>query len=410
LDVKNFVVNLSVWALRVPRERCNLVCRVLNGYMFNMPRVKPVKEDPESAKNRLILLSENVQKGNLSEIPCSKVNQLKDLFEIQAVPYELVLDYSYWGAEYILKQILPSGVEVPSSFETVLSHLFYTGHIAHLNITDELLPYKDVIAKVIYDKNYPRIKTVVNKIGTIENEFRVPRFEVLAGDGNMITEVKQHGAIFKLDYGLVYWNSRLEHEHLRLVSKFRAGEVICDVFAGVGPFAIPAAEKGCFVYANDLNPDSIRYLKLNAEANKVADLIRAHNSDARCFISSLMAAPSTEDSLDSESAIQTTSGEGEAHKIPAGRRLDEGKWTDVADTGFTDQSRWNGDAHSNSMKRSSESLSRGHFVGDLRLPEKKKRGVKRAEFSHSFDAKPWEHMDHVIMNLPASALQFLGNF
>lgn len=27
----------------------------------------------------------------------------------------------------------------------------FTGHIAHLNIHDELLPYKDVIAKVIYD-------------------------------------------------------------------------------------------------------------------------------------------------------------------------------------------------------------------------------------------------------------------
>lgn len=26
-----------------------------------------------------------------------------------------------------------------------------TGHIAHLNLTDDLLPYKDVIAKVIYD-------------------------------------------------------------------------------------------------------------------------------------------------------------------------------------------------------------------------------------------------------------------
>lgn len=26
-----------------------------------------------------------------------------------------------------------------------------TGHIAHLNISDELLPFKDVIAKVIYD-------------------------------------------------------------------------------------------------------------------------------------------------------------------------------------------------------------------------------------------------------------------
>lgn len=28
---------------------------------------------------------------------------------------------------------------------------YYAGHIAHLNIADELLPYKDVIAKVIYD-------------------------------------------------------------------------------------------------------------------------------------------------------------------------------------------------------------------------------------------------------------------
>ena len=28
---------------------------------------------------------------------------------------------------------------------------FYAGHIAHLNIADELLPYKEVIAKVIYD-------------------------------------------------------------------------------------------------------------------------------------------------------------------------------------------------------------------------------------------------------------------
>lgn len=27
----------------------------------------------------------------------------------------------------------------------------HAGHIAHLNIHDELLPFKDVIAKVIYD-------------------------------------------------------------------------------------------------------------------------------------------------------------------------------------------------------------------------------------------------------------------
>lgn len=159
-------------------------------------------------------------------------------------------------------------------------------------------------------KNYPRIKTIVNKVGTITNEFRVPKFEILAGDCNMVTEVKQYGALFKLDYGLVYWNSRLEHEHLRLTSKFQAGDTVCDMFAGIGPFAIPAAQKGCQVYANDLNPDSIRYLKINAETNKVANLVRAYNSDARKFILSLMEVPSSEGSLESDIAISKTSQEG----------------------------------------------------------------------------------------------------
>lgn len=145
---------------------------------------------------------------------------------------------------------------------------------------------------VLYlQKNYPRIKTVVNKVGTITNEFRVPKFEILVGKDDMVTEVKQYRATFKLDYSLVYWNSRLEHEHMRLVSQFRPGQIICDMFSGVGPFAIPAAQKGCLVYANDLNPDSIRYLKINAKINKVDDNIWAYNMDARKFISQLMEVP-----------------------------------------------------------------------------------------------------------------------
>lgn len=141
---------------------------------------------------------------------------------------------------------------------------------------------------IYLQKNYPRIKTVVNKVGTITNEFRVPKFEILMGKDDMVTEVKQYKAMFKLDYSLVYWNSRLEHEHMRLVSQFQPGQIVCDMFSGVGPFAIPAAQKGCLVYANDLNPDSICYLKINAEINKVDDKIRAYNMDARKFISELM--------------------------------------------------------------------------------------------------------------------------
>ena len=45
----------------------------------------------------------------------------------------------------------------------------------------------------------------------------------------------------------VYWNSRLEQEHKRLTSTFLPGQRILDVMAGIGPFAIPAALRGCQV-------------------------------------------------------------------------------------------------------------------------------------------------------------------
>lgn len=54
------------------------------------------------------------------------------------------------------QKLLPEGSDVPSSFETV-------GHIAHLNIRDELIPYKHLIGQVILDKNL-NIRTVVNKV------------------------------------------------------------------------------------------------------------------------------------------------------------------------------------------------------------------------------------------------------
>ena len=44
---------------------------------------------------------------------------------------------------------------------------------------------------------------------------------------------------------------------------------MADVFAGVGPFAIPAAKNGCAVFANDLNPDSVKWLRHNVNSNNV---------------------------------------------------------------------------------------------------------------------------------------------
>ncbi|XP_037453385.1 tRNA (guanine(37)-N1)-methyltransferase-like isoform X1 [Triticum dicoccoides] len=399
LDESKFEQQLQLWALRIPRELASAVTRLLrSGPLLDMPRVKPVVEDPGSDKNRLVVLSEKIQNQDLSDIPEQVHNSLKQLCSVDVVPYMLTLGYSYWSADHILKQILPEGVEVPSSFETI-------GHVAHLNIPDDLLAYKDVIAKVIYDKNHPRIQTVVNKVGAISNEFRVPKFEILAGKKDMVTEVKQYGATFRLDYGLVYWNSRLEHEHIRLVSLFKKGDVIYDMFAGIGPFSIPAGQKGCVVYANDLNPDSVHYLKTNAKINKVEDYIFTYNMDARVFMQSLLAVPDPETKSECQFAAANRCSEemvsGNEHSTSNGNH-------DVQEV--SQESLDGSSMVSTSAKRRQESSNEGDVACQEDANQTKKRNNKKVKSSGPLPARPWEHIDHVIMNLPASALQFLDCF
>jgi len=112
---------------------------------------------------------------------------------------------------------------------------------------------------------------VINKVDEIgeQNEYRTFKYEVLAGNDNMNVEMWEEGCVFRFDYSKVYWNSRLNTEHRRVVDLFQPGEAVCDVMAGVGPFAIPAGKKRVFVWANDLNPNSHASLADAVKRNKV---------------------------------------------------------------------------------------------------------------------------------------------
>lgn len=141
-----------------------------------------------------------------------------------------------------------------------------------MNLRESYLPYKRLIGEVILDKN-PSIRTVINKKETLgeENEYRVLDYELIAGDNDMLVDTKEWGCSFRFDYSKVFWNSRLSTEHQRLVEAyFKKGEVVCDVMAGVGPFAVPAAKLGVFVWANDLNPDCYHSLVDVIKLNKVS--------------------------------------------------------------------------------------------------------------------------------------------
>ena len=132
------------------------------------------------------------------------------------------------------------------------------------------MPYKHLIAQILVDKN-PMITTVINKLDSIEpdSQYRTFEYEVLAGNPSLEVEVHESNCKYRFDYSKVYWNSRLGTEHERVVGLFKPGEAVCDVMAGVGPFALPAGKKEVFVYANDLNPDCYTSLQENIQFNKV---------------------------------------------------------------------------------------------------------------------------------------------
>lgn len=208
------------------------------------------------------------------------VTQLVDEKLVSIIPYQLELDYSYWTYHDIISAILPVDEqgEIPSGFSLV-------GHVAHLNLRDEYLKYKNIIAEIILDKN-TGVRTVINKVDDVgeESEFRTFKYEVLAGPDDLNVTVSEEGCTFKFDYSKVYWNTRLNTEHRRLVSIFKEGEAVCDVMAGIGPFAVPAGKKRIFVWANDLNPDSYTSMVDAVQRNKVHDYVKPFNTDGRAFI------------------------------------------------------------------------------------------------------------------------------
>nr|XP_020019209.1 tRNA (guanine(37)-N1)-methyltransferase isoform X1 [Castor canadensis]XP_020019210.1 tRNA (guanine(37)-N1)-methyltransferase isoform X1 [Castor canadensis] len=276
LDRTAFKKTVTIPVLKVRKEIVNRLMRSLKRTALQRPGIKRVIEDPEDAESRLIMLDpykmfthDSFEKAELSILKQLNVSP-------QLSKYNLELTYENFKSEEILRAVLPEGQDVTSGFSRV-------GHIAHLNLRDHQLPFKHLIGQVMIDKN-PGITSAVNKISNIDNTYRNFQMEVLAGEENMTTKVRENNYIYEFDFSKVYWNPRLSTEHSRITELLKPGDVLFDVFAGVGPFVIPAAKKNCTVFANDLNPESHKWLLHNCKLNKVDQKVKVFNLDGKDFL------------------------------------------------------------------------------------------------------------------------------
>jgi tRNA (guanine37-N1)-methyltransferase len=124
------------------------------------------------------------------------------------------------------------------------------------------------------------VKTVLVPTTAVSGEFRVRHYRVLCGEDRTTTTYREHGSVYEMDLNKVYFSPRLSTERKRVIDQVADIELVLDMFAGVGPFAIPISKMAMFTIAVDKNPDAFDYLKKNIALNKAAR-IEAVNADAR---------------------------------------------------------------------------------------------------------------------------------
>lgn len=116
------------------------------------------------------------------------------------------------------------------------------------------------------------VKTIM-KIDHIQGTKREPVYKVLYGSETE-TINKENGCLFKLDLAKVMWSKGNNNERLRIAKLVEDGEVVLDMFAGIGYFSIPIAvhSNAEHVYAIEINPNSYFYLNENIRLNKLTNV------------------------------------------------------------------------------------------------------------------------------------------
>jgi len=122
-------------------------------------------------------------------------------------------------------------------------------------------------------KSRPSLHTVVFAQGEVHGEYRTREFSHLAGEPTTRTLVTEHGHTFVVDLAGAYFSARLSTERQRILTQVREGELVLDMFAGVGPFAITLAERASLVVAADLNPKAVALMLENLHRSRTANVL-----------------------------------------------------------------------------------------------------------------------------------------
>jgi tRNA (guanine37-N1)-methyltransferase len=179
-----------------------------------------------------------------------------------------------------LRHILENQLQ-PSLLRNLPRAFDIIGDIAIIEIPSELKQKETLVGKAILE-SHQKVKTVFAKAGAVTGTYRLRELIWIAGEQKTTTIHKEYGCAYAVDVAKAYFSPRLSQEHKRIASLTQKGEMIVDLFAGVGPFSvlISRINPDVKIYAIDINPEAIKLLETNVRLNRVENRVFPTVGDA----------------------------------------------------------------------------------------------------------------------------------
>lgn len=157
---------------------------------------------------------------------------------------------------------------LPRGFQTL-------GNVIILKLNPVLFEKKEVIAKA-YLSMLPNIRGVYLNEGRIVGSFREPENIVfIAGVDDPIVDHKEHDVTYRFDITKIMFSKGNVNERKYLATLVNSGEIVVDMFAGIGYFSLPVAKHSDVkrIYSIEANKVSFEYLSENIKRNNLEEKI-----------------------------------------------------------------------------------------------------------------------------------------
>jgi len=160
------------------------------------------------------------------------------------------------------------------------------GDIAIVRLTNSSERYGEAIAETIM-KVHKNVKTVLAQTTSVHGDFRLRELKYIAGENKTTTFHRESRCLFLVDVKRCYFSPRLFYERMRIAKQVKPGEIVLNMFAGVGCFSIVIAVHSAAmkIYSIDINPIAVQFMQENVKLNRVYARVIPIFGDAKEVIS-----------------------------------------------------------------------------------------------------------------------------